>query len=62
MVAFKSKKRNQIKTSVPLVTGGLTSPKGELVLALEVEAGDGADEGGVGETAIGAHLCRFGDL
>ena len=53
--------------------GGLTSPKGELGLAdFDVaDADDDDDEddeaeeevGGVGETAIGAHLWRFcGDL
>ena len=51
--------------------GGLTSPKGELGLANFVVDADDADEeeddeeevGGVGETAIGAHLWRFcGDL
>lgn len=49
-----------------LVIGGWTSPNGEFGLTFDEEAAaadeEAAAEGGVGETAIGAHLCRFGDL
>ena len=52
--------------NLPLVIGGWTSPNGEFGLTFDEEAAaadeEAAAEGGVGETAIGAHLCRFGDL
>ena len=40
-----------------MVIAGLTSPKGELGFAFEVDASvEDAADGGVGDTAIGAHL------